>query len=105
MTKSDERVAQVRSGGAARGRTLAAFKPAAPTSPAPPGSGPTRIALEIAQPHRDVLAQLILVDARNDPDLRHVQGSLLANVDQLLRELHAENGLHAHRVRRRWRNR
>jgi uncharacterized membrane protein YgaE (UPF0421/DUF939 family) len=62
---------------------------------------PLRIALEIARTHRDVLAELMLVDARDDPDLWHIQGSLLANVDRLLREMDVERGPDARRVRRR----
>ena len=45
------------------------------------------IALEIARTHRDVLAEFMLVDARADLELWHIQGSLLANVDRLLREI------------------
>jgi hypothetical protein len=62
---------------------------------------PMRIALEIARTHRDVLAELMLVDAREDRDLWHIQGSLLADVDRLLRELDVERGPEAQRVRRR----
>jgi Fusaric acid resistance protein-like len=62
---------------------------------------PLRIALEIARTHRDVVAELMLVDARDDPDLWHIQGSLLADVDRLLRELDVEGGREAQRVRRR----
>jgi hypothetical protein len=62
---------------------------------------PLQIALEIARTHRDVLAELMLVDARADPDLWHIQGSLLANVDRLLREIDVERGADARRVRRR----
>jgi hypothetical protein len=62
---------------------------------------PMRIALEIAQTHRDMLAELMLVDARDDRDLWHIQGSLLADVDRLLRELDVERGPEAQRVRRR----
>jgi hypothetical protein len=62
---------------------------------------PMRIALEIARTHRDVLAELMLVDARDDRDLWHIQGSLLADVDRLLRELDVERGPEAQRVRRR----
>jgi hypothetical protein len=61
---------------------------------------PLRIALEIAQTHRDVLAELMLVDARTDPELWHIQGSLLANVDRLLREIDVERGPDARRIRR-----
>jgi hypothetical protein len=60
-----------------------------------------RIALEIARTHRDVLAELMLVDARDDPGLWHIQGSLLADVDRLLRELDVERGPEARQVRRR----
>ncbi len=62
---------------------------------------PLRIALDIARTHRDVLAELMLVDARSDPDLWHIQGSLLNNVDRLLREIDVERGGEARRVRRR----
>jgi Aromatic acid exporter family member 1 len=62
---------------------------------------PLHIALEIAQTHRDVLAELMLVDARTDPELWHIQGSLLANVDRLLREIDPERGADARHVRRR----
>ena len=51
--------------------------------------------------HRDVLAELMLVDARTDLELWHIQGSLLANVDRLLREIDLERGPDARRVRRR----
>ena len=74
---------------------------------APDVAGPAReavplhIALEIAQTHRDVLAELMLVDARADPELWHIQGSLLADVDRLLREIDVERGPEARRVRRR----
>jgi hypothetical protein len=62
-----------------------------------PAEEPTLpIALEIARAHRDVLAELMLVDARADPELWHVQGSLLANVDRLLRELHGQLDPAAH---------
>jgi hypothetical protein len=60
-----------------------------------------RIALEIAQAHRDVLAGLMRVNPRVDLDLWHVEGSLLANIDRLLRELDGEHGPHARHVRRR----
>jgi hypothetical protein len=60
-----------------------------------------RIALEIARTHRDVLAELMLVDAREDPDLWHIQGSLLADVDRLLRRLDVERDPEARQVRRR----
>jgi hypothetical protein len=43
----------------------------------------------------------MLVDARDDRDLWHIQGSLLADVDRLLRELDVERGPEAQRVRRR----
>ena len=62
---------------------------------------PLHIALEIARTHRDVLAELMLVDARTDLELWHIQGSLLANVDRLLREIDLERGPDARRVRRR----
>jgi hypothetical protein len=62
---------------------------------------PLRIALEIARTHRDVLAELMLVDAATDPELWHIQGSLLANVDRLLREIDLERGPDARRVRHR----
>ena len=62
---------------------------------------PLHIALEIARTHRDVLAELLLVDAPSDPELWHIQGSLLANVDRLLREIDLERGPDARRVRRR----
>ena len=62
---------------------------------------PLHIALEIARTHRDVLAELMLVDARADLELWHIQGSLLANVDRLLREIDLERGPDARRVRRR----
>jgi hypothetical protein len=62
---------------------------------------PLHIALEIARTHRDVLAELMLVDARTDLELWHIQGSLLANVDRLLREIDPERGPDARRVRRR----
>ncbi|HXP14549.1 MAG TPA: FUSC family protein, partial [Actinomycetes bacterium] len=74
---------------------------------APEVAGPPReavrlhIALEIARTHRDVLAELMLVDARTDLELWHIQGSLLANVDRLLREIDLERGPDARRVRRR----
>jgi hypothetical protein len=48
-----------------------------------------------------VLAELMLVDARSDLELWHIQGSLLANVDRLLREIDLERGPDARRVRRR----
>ena len=73
----------------------------------PEVAGPPReavllhIALEIARTHRDVLAELMLVDARTDLELWHIQGSLLANVDRLLREIDPERGPDARRVRRR----
>jgi Aromatic acid exporter family member 1 len=74
----------------------------APDIAGPPREAvPLRIALEIARTHRDVLAELMLVDARSDPDLWHIQGSLLANVDRLLREVDLERGEEARRVRRR----
>jgi uncharacterized membrane protein YgaE (UPF0421/DUF939 family) len=62
---------------------------------------PLRIALEIARTHRDVLAELMLVDARDDPELWHIQGGLLADVDRLLREIDVERGPDARQVRRR----
>jgi hypothetical protein len=39
--------------------------------------------------------------ARTDPELWHIQGSLLANVDRLLREIDPERGADARHVRRR----
>jgi Aromatic acid exporter family member 1 len=62
---------------------------------------PLRIALEIVRTHRDVLAELMLVDAATDPELWHIQGSLLADVDRLLREIDLERGPDARRVRHR----
>jgi hypothetical protein len=62
---------------------------------------PLHIACEIARTHRDVLAELMLVDARADLELWHIQGSLLANVDRLLREIDLERGPDARHVRRR----
>jgi hypothetical protein len=59
---------------------------------------PLRIALEVARTHRDVLAELMLVDAATDPELWHIQGSLLANVDRLLLEIDLERGPDARRV-------
>jgi hypothetical protein len=74
----------------------------APEVAGPPREAvPLHIALEIARTHRDVLAELMLVDARTDLDLWHIQGSLLANVDRLLREIDLERGPDARRVRRR----
>jgi uncharacterized membrane protein YgaE (UPF0421/DUF939 family) len=74
----------------------------APEVAGPPREAvPLHIALEIARTHRDVLAELMLVDARTDPELWHIQGSLLANVDRLLREIDLERGPDARRVRRR----
>jgi hypothetical protein len=74
----------------------------APEVAGPPREAvPMHIALEIARTHRDVLAELMLVDARTDPELWHIQGSLLANVDRLLREIDLERGPDARRVRRR----
>jgi len=74
----------------------------APDVAGPPREAvPLEIALEIARTHRDVLAELMLVDARADPELWHIQGSLLANVDRLLREIDLERGPDARRVRRR----
>jgi len=74
----------------------------APDVAGPPREAvPLHIALEIARTHRDVLAELMLVDARTDPELWHIQGSLLANVDRLLREIDIERGPDARRVRRR----
>jgi hypothetical protein len=74
----------------------------APDISGPPREAvPLRIQLDIARTHRDVLAELMLVDARADPDLWHIQGSLLANVDRLLREIDLERGEEARRVRRR----
>jgi hypothetical protein len=74
----------------------------APEVAGPPREAvPLHIALEIARTHRDVLAELMLVDARTDPELWHIQGSLLANVDRLLREVDLERGPDARRVRRR----
>jgi hypothetical protein len=74
----------------------------APEVAGPPREAvPLHIALEIARTHRDVLAELMLVDARADPELWHIQGSLLANVDRLLREIDLERGPDARQVRRR----
>jgi hypothetical protein len=74
----------------------------APEVAGPPREAvPLHIALEIARTHRDVLAELMLVDARSDLELWHIQGSLLANVDRLLREIDLERGPDARRVRRR----
>jgi len=74
----------------------------APDVAGPPREAvPLQIALEVARTHRDVLAELMLVDARADPELWHIQGSLLANVDRLLREIDLERGPDARRVRRR----
>jgi uncharacterized membrane protein YgaE (UPF0421/DUF939 family) len=74
----------------------------APEVAGPPREAvPLHIALEIARTHRDVLAELMLVDARTDLELWHIQGSLLANVDRLLREIDLERGQDARRVRRR----
>ena len=74
----------------------------APEVAGPPREAvPLHIAGEIARTHRDVLAELMLVDARTDPELWHIQGSLLANVDRLLREIDLERGPDARRVRRR----
>jgi hypothetical protein len=73
----------------------------APDVAGPPREAvPLHIALEIAQTHRDVLAELMLVDARADPELWYIQGGLLANVDRLLREIDLERGPDARRVRR-----
>ena len=74
----------------------------APEVAGPPREAvPLHIALEIARTHRDVLAELMLVDARSDLELWHIQGSLLANVDRLLREIDPERGPDARHVRRR----
>jgi hypothetical protein len=74
----------------------------APDIAGPPRKAvPLQIALEIARTHRDVLDELMLVDARTDPELWHIQGSLLANVDWLLREIDPERGADAPHVRRR----
>jgi hypothetical protein len=74
----------------------------APDVAGPPREAvPLHIALEIARTHRDVFAELMLVDARTDPQLWHIQGSLLANVDRLLREIDLEHGPDARRVRHR----
>jgi hypothetical protein len=74
----------------------------APDVTGPPRQAvPLRIALEVARTHRDVLAELMLVDAATDPELWHIQGSLLANVDRLLREIDLERGPDASRVRHR----
>jgi uncharacterized membrane protein YgaE (UPF0421/DUF939 family) len=85
------------------GEAVAAFgELVAPDVAGPPREVvPLKIALEIARTHRDVLAELMLVDARSDPDLWHIQGSLLNNVDRLLREIDVERGGEARRVRRR----
>jgi hypothetical protein len=84
------------------GAGVAAFgQLVAPEVAGPPREAvPLHIALEIAHTHRDVLAELMLVDARTDPELWHIQGSLLANVDRLLREIDLERGPDARRVRR-----
>jgi hypothetical protein len=60
---------------------------------------PLRIALDIARTHRDVFAELMGVDFRADPDLWHIQGALLADVDQVLREIDLERGPEARHVR------
>jgi Aromatic acid exporter family member 1 len=74
----------------------------APEVAGPPREAvPLHIALEIARTHRDVLAELMLVDARSDLELWHVQGGLLAGVDRLLREIDLERGPDARRVRHR----
>jgi uncharacterized membrane protein YgaE (UPF0421/DUF939 family) len=74
----------------------------APDVAGPPREAvPLHIALEIARTHRDVLAELMLVDARTAPELWHIQGSLLANVDRLLREIDVERGPDARHVRHR----
>jgi hypothetical protein len=74
----------------------------APEVAGPPREAvPLHIACEIARTHRDVLAELMLVDARTDLELWHIQGSLLANVDRLLREIDLERGPDARHVRRR----
>jgi hypothetical protein len=74
----------------------------APEVAGPPREAvPLHIACEIARTHRDVLAELMLVDARTDLELWHIQGSLLANVDRLLREIDPERGPDARHVRRR----
>jgi Aromatic acid exporter family member 1 len=85
------------------GAGLAAFgQLVAPEVAGPPREAvPLHIALEIARTHRDVLAELMLVDARTDLELWHIQGSLLANVDRLLREIDLERGPDARHVRRR----
>jgi hypothetical protein len=85
------------------GAGVAAFgQLVAPEVAGPPREAvPLHIALEIARTHRDVLAELMLVDARSDLELWHIQGSLLANVDRLLREIDLERGADARRVRRR----
>jgi hypothetical protein len=85
------------------GAGLSAFgQLVAPEVAGPPREAvPLHIALEIARTHRDVLAELMLVDARSDLELWHIQGSLLANVDRLLREIDLERGPDARHVRRR----
>jgi aromatic acid exporter family member 1 len=85
------------------GGGIAAFgQLVAPEVAGPPREAvPLHIALEIARTHRDVLAELMLVDVRADPELWHIQGSLLADVDRLLREIDLERGPEARRVRRR----
>jgi hypothetical protein len=85
------------------GGGIAAFgQLVAPDVAGPPREAvPLHIALEIARTHRDVLAELLLVDAPSDPELWHIQGSLLADVDRLLREIDLERGPDARRVRRR----
>ena len=85
------------------GGAVAAFgQLIAPEVAGPPRDAvPLRIALEIARTHHDVLAELMTVAARTDPELWHIQGSLVANVGQLLREIDLEHGPDARRVRRR----
>jgi uncharacterized membrane protein YccC len=72
----------------------------APGAEGPPQEAvPLRIAMEIARTHRDVFAELMGVDFRADPDLWHIQGALLADVDRMLREMDLERGPDARNVR------
>jgi hypothetical protein len=56
---------------------------------------------QVAAQGRILQGTRLLVDARTDPELRHIQGSLLANADRLLHEIDLERGADARRVRRR----
>ncbi|HZD68242.1 MAG TPA: aromatic acid exporter family protein [Actinomycetes bacterium] len=56
---------------------------------------------QVAAQGRILEGTRLLVDARTDPELRHIQGSLLANADRLLHEIDLERGADARRVRRR----